>query len=74
VRAAFILFVLAVLFGNLITLAIPYLGPAMRTTVSQMTIINLTIAGGPILGLFLLGIFVPFANNWVYMHASHTDY
>ncbi|ELT94706.1 hypothetical protein CAPTEDRAFT_209367 [Capitella teleta] len=58
-----VFFKLLVLAGNLITLAVPYLGPIMKSTLSQMTIINLTIAGGPILGLFILGIFVPFANS-----------
>ncbi len=54
----------AFLFG-LLSIGLSYLAPYMGSRLIQISLSIFGTAGGPLMGLFALGIFFPFANSWV---------
>ena len=56
------LFCLAALAFGLFSIAIANLAPYLGATVVQITIVALSAIGGPMLGVFLLGLLCPFSE------------
>ncbi|KAK7113937.1 hypothetical protein V1264_000086 [Littorina saxatilis] len=62
-QAVVITKILAMVFG-MVTIGLAYLAGLMDQTLVNITIKSQGMTGGPLLGLFILGMFFPCANSW----------
>ena len=56
--------VLSVVFG-FATIGLAFLAGKLGSLIIQVALSIFGIFGGPLLGVFVLALFVPFANSWV---------
>ncbi len=54
----------AMMFGG-VTIGMSYVAPLLGSLLTQIALSIFGTAGGPLLGLFCLGIFFPFVNSYV---------